>query len=174
MQNSQENTCVREKRLWQRCFPVNFANFLRKRFSQNTYERLLLSLIYFYNLFFLLQISVWHVFHTFEHIEQNISVDRLSYLWIGSRYQKQTIVLVLLTTSSRFLSVFFHKFCKNNYFTKHLFGICLSFWTCEGSEDASSSEYDRVLNIPGFEYASGSEYARVWMSGLHRVLNMPE
>ena len=50
-QNSQENTCARvsfliklqeplatllKKRLWHRCFPVNFAKFLRKPFSQST------------------------------------------------------------------------------------------------------------------------------------------
>ena len=50
--NSQENTCARvsffnkvaglrpatllKKRLWHRCFPVNFAKFLRNLFSQNT------------------------------------------------------------------------------------------------------------------------------------------
>ena len=27
-----------EKRLWHRCFPVNFAKFLRTPFLQNTYE----------------------------------------------------------------------------------------------------------------------------------------
>ena len=58
-QNSQENTCVRasflwtcrplaykciKKRLWQRCFPVNFATFLRIPFLQNTCGWLLLSL----------------------------------------------------------------------------------------------------------------------------------
>ena len=53
--------------------------------------------------------------------------------------------------------------------------ICLWFWICQGFEQA------RVLNKPGFwiyqvsEYASGSEFASVLnMSGLHRVLNMPE
>ena len=43
-QNSQENTCARvsflitllKKRLWHRCFPVNFAKFLRTPFLQNT------------------------------------------------------------------------------------------------------------------------------------------
>ena len=30
-----------QKRLWHRCFPVNFAKFLRKPFSQNTSGRLL-------------------------------------------------------------------------------------------------------------------------------------
>ena len=58
LQNSQENTCARvsfliklqarpatllKKRLWHRCFPVNFAKFLRKPFLQNTSERLLLD-----------------------------------------------------------------------------------------------------------------------------------
>ena len=56
-QNSQENTCAGDsfliklqappttslkKRLWHRCFPVNFAKFLRTPFSQNTLGRLLL------------------------------------------------------------------------------------------------------------------------------------
>ena len=31
-----------KKRLWQRCFPVNFAKFLRTPFLQNTSGRLLL------------------------------------------------------------------------------------------------------------------------------------
>ena len=61
-QNSQENTCARvsfliklqasglksatllKKRLWRRCFPVNFAKFLRRPFLQNTSGRLLLLL----------------------------------------------------------------------------------------------------------------------------------
>ena len=33
-----------KKRLWHRCFPVNFAKFLRTHFSQNTSERLLLNM----------------------------------------------------------------------------------------------------------------------------------
>ena len=56
-QNSQENTYARvsfliklrpeacnfiKKRLWHRCFPVNFVKFLRTPFSQNTSGRLLL------------------------------------------------------------------------------------------------------------------------------------
>ena len=53
--NSQENTCARascaglrpatllKRRLWHRCFPVNFMKFLRTPFLQNTYGRLLLS-----------------------------------------------------------------------------------------------------------------------------------
>ena len=36
LQNSQENTCARvsflKKRLWHKCFPVNFAKFLRTCF----------------------------------------------------------------------------------------------------------------------------------------------
>ena len=55
--NSQENTCARvssfnkvaglmpatllKKRLWHRCFPVNFSKFLRTPFLQNTSGRLL-------------------------------------------------------------------------------------------------------------------------------------
>ena len=34
-----------KKRLWHRCFPVNFAKFLRTPFSQNTSGRLLLSVL---------------------------------------------------------------------------------------------------------------------------------
>ena len=42
--NSQQNTCVLElrpatllkKKLWHRCFPMNFAKFLRTPFSYNT------------------------------------------------------------------------------------------------------------------------------------------
>ena len=55
-QNSQENPCaslfsiklrasglqLEKKRPWHRCFPVNFAKFLRTSFLQNTFGRLLL------------------------------------------------------------------------------------------------------------------------------------
>ena len=56
--NSQENTCARvnfliklqaapatllKKRLWHRCFRMNFAKFLRTPFSQSTSGRLLLK-----------------------------------------------------------------------------------------------------------------------------------
>ena len=34
-----------KKRLWHRCFPVNFAKFLRTSFSQNTSRRLLLNVV---------------------------------------------------------------------------------------------------------------------------------
>ena len=49
-QNSQENICARvsfliKKRLWHRCFPTNFAKFLRTPFLQNTSGRLLLDFI---------------------------------------------------------------------------------------------------------------------------------
>ena len=36
-----------KKRLWHRCFPVNFVTFLRTPFQQNTSERLLLPDVYF-------------------------------------------------------------------------------------------------------------------------------
>ena len=48
-QNSQGNTCASflinllKKRLWHRCFPVNFAKFLRTPFLQNTFGRLFLQ-----------------------------------------------------------------------------------------------------------------------------------
>ena len=62
LENSQENTCARvpflinlqaqlatilKKRLWHRCFPVNFAKFLRILFLKNTSGRLLLSITSF-------------------------------------------------------------------------------------------------------------------------------
>ena len=46
-QNSQENTCepatLLKKRLWYRCFPVNYVKFLRTPFSRNTSGRLPLN-----------------------------------------------------------------------------------------------------------------------------------
>ena len=42
-----------KKRLWHRCFPVNFANFLRTPFLQNTSGWLLLKLNYCLNCLFL-------------------------------------------------------------------------------------------------------------------------
>ena len=62
-QNSQKNTCARVsfliscrpeacnfiwKRLWHRCFPVNFTKFLRTPFLQNTSGRLILQSLIFY------------------------------------------------------------------------------------------------------------------------------
>ena len=38
-------TTLLKKRLWYRCFPVNFVKFLRTRFLQNTSGRLLLTLV---------------------------------------------------------------------------------------------------------------------------------
>ena len=35
-----------KKRLWHRCFPVNFAKFLRIPFSKNTSRRLLISVVF--------------------------------------------------------------------------------------------------------------------------------
>ena len=51
-QNSHKNTCTRvdflinllKNRLWHRCFPLNFAKFLRTSFLQNTSGWLLLKL----------------------------------------------------------------------------------------------------------------------------------
>ena len=56
-QNSQENTCARvsftrpatllKKRLWHRCFPVNFAKFLRTPlFTKHLRRLLLIMLVY--------------------------------------------------------------------------------------------------------------------------------
>ena len=44
LQNSQESPAtLLKKRLWHRCFPVNFVKFLRRPFLQNTSWRLLLK-----------------------------------------------------------------------------------------------------------------------------------
>ena len=51
-QNSQEKICARvEKRLWHRCFPVNFEKFPRRYYLQNTSGRLLLNLGLFLELY---------------------------------------------------------------------------------------------------------------------------
>ena len=39
-----EPATLLKKKLWHRCFPVNFAKLLRTPFSQNTSGRLLLSI----------------------------------------------------------------------------------------------------------------------------------
>ena len=55
-QNLQENTCTRvsflllKKRLWYRCFPVNFAKFLRTPFLQNPSGQRLLNALCTFNL----------------------------------------------------------------------------------------------------------------------------
>ena len=57
-QNSQKNICARvsfliklKKKLWHRCFPVNFATFLRTPFLQNTSGRLLLEVFLYYTIY---------------------------------------------------------------------------------------------------------------------------
>ena len=75
-QKSQENTCTRvsiliklqaapatllKKRFWHRCFPVNFAKFLRIPFLQNTSARLLL---YWTQLFCLFSDQIMLLFST--------------------------------------------------------------------------------------------------------------
>ena len=45
LQNSRPATLLK-KRLWHKCFPVNFVRFLRTPFSQSTYWRLLLDLYF--------------------------------------------------------------------------------------------------------------------------------
>ena len=70
-QNSQENTCARvffkkvqglspatllKKRLWHRCFLVNFTKFLRTSFLQNTSGRCFWTMIY---LLWIIYVSVW-------------------------------------------------------------------------------------------------------------------
>ena len=52
------STTLLKKRLWHRYFPVNFVKFLRRPFSQNTSERLVLW-IYSYSLVFLSTLSLF-------------------------------------------------------------------------------------------------------------------
>ena len=49
-----------KKRLWHRCFPVNFAKFLRTLFLQNTPRRLLLQIM----------VITYFWFHLFYHPEE--------------------------------------------------------------------------------------------------------
>ena len=58
-----------KKRLWRRCFPVNFAKFLGQLFLQNTPGRLLLE-------FQLFSVLLWRPFQTFLYI---------AFLWKKSR-----------------------------------------------------------------------------------------
>ena len=55
-----------KKRLWHRCFPVNFAKFLRTAFLQNTSRRLLLkeTKIYLVSLMVCLQVQNQNTFIT--------------------------------------------------------------------------------------------------------------
>ena len=57
MKNVLRPAALLKKRLWERCFPVNFAKFLRTPFLQNTSGRLLLKIfcvsrkiLYFYHI----------------------------------------------------------------------------------------------------------------------------
>ena len=49
-----------KKRLWNRCFPVNFAKFLRTLFLQNTLRRLLLYCFHTFIHLLLRKVKVWY------------------------------------------------------------------------------------------------------------------
>ena len=80
LHNSQENTCDRVsflKRLWHRCFLVNFVKFLRTLFSQNTSERYS-TLTHFKSIFhFILTLIIilwWNI-----EIKWNIDLKKLNW-----------------------------------------------------------------------------------------------
>ena len=68
LQNLQKNTCARvsflmKKKLWHRCFPVNFVKFLRTPFFIEHLWWLLLQFMYFiYQLFYTLFFSYFTLF----------------------------------------------------------------------------------------------------------------
>ena len=88
-QNSQENACARvsllKKRLWHRCFPVNFVKFLRTPFLQNTSGQLLLNLETFYNLL----LDPAHISHTYtlpERVLTSLKLFHFTSLFLTVRY----------------------------------------------------------------------------------------
>ena len=79
--NSHENTCTRvrpatvlKKRRWHRCFPVNFANFLRALILKNIYEWLLLQIK-------IVALSIYHyhisILHTWDNFYYTFWVEKL-------------------------------------------------------------------------------------------------
>ena len=58
-----------KKRLWHRCFPVNFAKFLRTPFLQNNFGRLLLKQMIFGQI---MKILANKFFSKFEQIQENL------------------------------------------------------------------------------------------------------
>ena len=85
-QNSQENTGVRvsflilKKRLWYRCFPVNFAKFLRKRLLQNTSERLLVKPLknIYKEVHFVIKFQAWRRWKLVETLKLELPHRRFS------------------------------------------------------------------------------------------------
>ena len=69
-----------KKRLWHRCFPVNFMKFLRKPFLQNTSGRLLLDVTCFAKVSLLLLKSCnMKVIITFRFIKKKLAHIKRSY-----------------------------------------------------------------------------------------------
>ena len=99
-----------KKRLWHRCFPVNFANFLRTPFSQNISSRLVLEK----------DISG-------EERSKKTALREIKVLFL----QPQSLHLLYLLNlcncviSSSVKLMF--RFTSNCYFTFHQFGICIVF-----------------------------------------------
>ena len=107
-QNSQENTCSRvsflirpwpatlfKKRLWHRCFPVNFAKFLRAAFLKENLRWLLLysTLWRRKSLQGILDSYLgWVIFYSKDSIE-NILFCKISHMFYWNRRVKYSKVL---------------------------------------------------------------------------------
>ena len=141
--NSQENTSARvsvliglrpatllKKRLWQRCFPVNFAKFLRKRFLQNTSGWLLLIHWFFYifleklrekgssiipSVSLQMLVSMLLPFECLTHFSFLTFLDiKLVFVvkWIFQPFNVLKLSMVSLQYSSNLFKVFFFKVSK--------------------------------------------------------------
>ena len=90
LQASHETLLIR--RLWHKCFPVNFAKYLRTPILQNTSEQLLLS-----------------IYHTKINTYQVPNILK----WCRRRYQNKTIFLLIIKNKNDWFSTnpFYIKVC---------------------------------------------------------------
>ena len=115
-----------KKRLWHRCFPVNFAKFLRTPFFQNTSGRLLL---YFFRAFTFLYVYMY-LFIQFlpytSYLKRSLDTLLLTSILLSFRFSKvlsvkvsfnkinTKITLVLINRENRYLYEIHTKLCNSH------------------------------------------------------------
>ena len=140
-------TTLLKKRLWHRCFPINFVKFLRTPFLQNTSGRLLLHVLKKYLLCTLsrsslVQTSHYYLLYYFE--VKQIEAVFCKWNFYLQRYQKETPTQVFSWEICEiFKNTFFYRttpvaaseqtqeisvvHCVAKWCSGHLAQVCLSY-----------------------------------------------
>ena len=126
-QNSQEKTCAGDSflknSLWPRCFPVNFAKFLRTPFSQNSSGWLLMLRDYFTFRSSHQRCSIKKVFLEISQNSHNLTKQLHQSLYfnkVSILIKVSGLQLIKKDTLAQVFSCEFYEISKNIFFTEHL------------------------------------------------------